>query len=73
MNKADLIEAVTKRIGDKRTANAAVEAFIRDESRPTGESGNDIVPSRRRGHAQPTPEAPSTDFDSSTATPDSND
>ena len=28
MNKADLIEAVTKRIGDKRTANAAVEAFI---------------------------------------------
>ncbi|MDT7539553.1 MAG: hypothetical protein QOI82_3138, partial [Actinomycetota bacterium] len=27
MNKADLIEAVTKRIGDKRTANAAVEAF----------------------------------------------
>ena len=28
MNKADLIEAVTKRVGDKRTANAAVEAFI---------------------------------------------
>src|SRR4051812_14527010 len=28
VNKADLIEAVTKRIGDKRTANAAVEAFI---------------------------------------------
>src|SRR3954468_6885977 len=28
VNKADLIEAVTKRVGDKRTANAAVEAFI---------------------------------------------
>ena len=28
MNKADLIEAVTKRVGDRRTANAAVEAFI---------------------------------------------
>jgi DNA-binding protein HU-beta len=28
VNKAELIEAVTKRVGDKRTANAAVEAFI---------------------------------------------